>query len=87
MSPQDLTAIAVLTVALADLDPCQHFEDLEGERDDKDIQRIREAGRAIMKAKAAMTFNYFYELKQAGFSEPMALELTKKFKPEMEFKV
>jgi len=86
MSPTDLTAIAVLSVALADLDPCQHFKDLEGEKDDADIERIREAGRAIVKAKATMTFNYFYELKQAGFSEAAALELTKKFKPELEFK-
>jgi hypothetical protein len=85
MSPDDLFAIAVLSVALADLDPCKHFKELKGEEGDKDIAKIRESGRAIMKAQATMTYNYFRELKEAGFSEAEALELTKTFKPTLEF--
>jgi hypothetical protein len=86
MSPTDLTALAVLTLALADLNPCDHIEELRGEDEDKDINRIREAGRAIMTAKVRMTRVYYRGLVDAGFSREEALELTKKFKPEMEFK-
>lgn len=86
MSPQDLTAMAVLTLALADMNPCDHIDELRGEDDDKDISRIREAGRAIMLAKVRMTRDYFRGLVDVGFSSEEALELTKKFKPELEFK-
>ena len=86
MTPTDLTAMAVLTVAIADMNPCDHFEELRNEDEDEDINRIREAGRAIMSAKIRMTRTYFRGLVDAGFSREEALELTKKFKPEMEFK-
>jgi alkylhydroperoxidase family enzyme len=87
MSPDDLTAIAVLSLTLADLDPRQWIKALEKESDAsmKEIEAMREAGRAIIAAKAAMTHSYFCELVRSGFTEAQALTLTINFKPEMEF--
>ena len=87
MSPDDLTAVAVLSLTLADLDPRQWIKALEKESDAsmKEVDAMREAGKAIIAAKAAMTHSYFRELVRSGFTDAQAFELTKHFKPDMEF--
>ena len=85
MSPTDLTAMAVLATALADLDPREFFSELRDEDEDEDINRIRDAGRAMVSAQARMVRKYFQELRVQGFNDAQALELTARFKPTMEF--
>jgi hypothetical protein len=85
MSPTDLTAVAVLAAALADLDPREFFSELKSDEEDEDIARIRDAGRAIISAQARMVRTYFQELRVQGFTDAQALELAAKFKPTLEF--
>lgn len=86
MTPRDFTAIAVLAISLADEDARKYFKELKDTKEDEEIAQIREAGRAIIVAQAKMVRSYFRELCDAGFTTEQALEITKQFKPNMEFK-